>query len=465
LPRDDGDVFDALTLRNPRLVALSERPYRRVFLASFVSQTGDWFQITGRALLIFAITNSTTALGVIYFASYIPILLFSNYGGAMADRFDRRRILIVCQSIATAGAFAMGALAATHTATLANVTVISLALGTVVAISAPSQSALMPALVEREHLTSAIGLFSVTNSAARVAGPLLAGVLSPIVGISWLFYINGVSFFFVIAAWVVTRVPRQPPVEEHSTWRAVAAGVRFARRTPPVAVAMATMVVLGGLGLLYLGLVAAWATDVLAGGSHDAGSRAYGFTQAAIGVGAVGGALVVARAHRREGRTLVVLFAGFGAALVGLSLVDTVAAAVVGCAFLGFFQFATATQCLAMIQTHAPEEMRGRLMALFTIAYVGIYPITGLAAGAIANVVGVPPLFAFGGISCLIFAVPLWRWARVLDEPTGWLVPEAVETDVAEATIVFEAEEIAAAGEVPLDLARRVPREPTGPKP
>lgn len=186
--------------------ALRDRAFRRIFAASFASQTGDWFQITGRALLVYQITGSAAALGVIYVASFVPMLLLTNVGGLIADRFDRRRVMITCQVLAMLGALAMAGLAASDTATLLNVSVISVFLGVVMAVTAPANSALLPMIVEPEHLSSAISLNSSVNSAARVIGPLLAGLLLPLVGLTWLFLLNAVSFLFVIGAWSITRL-------------------------------------------------------------------------------------------------------------------------------------------------------------------------------------------------------------------------------------------------------------------
>lgn len=340
--------------------ALRDTAFRRIFAASFVSQTGDWFQITGRALLVYQITGSAAALGVVYVASFAPMLLFTNVGGLIADRYDRRRVMITCQVLAMLGALAMAALAATDTATLLNVSVISVFLGLVMAVNAPANSALLPMIVEPEHLTSAISLNSSVNSGARVLGPLLAGLLLPLVGLTWLFLLNAVSFLFVIGAWAITRLARQERMSEHGAFAALRSSLRIARDVRPIRVALITAAVVGGVGQIYQPLAAAWATDTLADGAHAAGSRAYGLTQAAIGVGAVVGALLVARHHRRRGRTLWWTAAGTGLSLTALGLAGSLVPAAVVCAVMGLFQYGAMALCATTIQHRGAAAVRGR---------------------------------------------------------------------------------------------------------
>ena len=427
--------------------ALRDPAFRRIFAASFVSQTGDWFQITGRALLVYQITGSAAALGVIYVASFVPVLVLTNFGGVIADRFDRRRLMIACQVLATLGALAMAGLAATDTATLLNVAMISVFLGIVMALTAPANSALLPMIVEPEHLSSAISLNSSMNSAARVIGPLLAGLMLPLVGLTWLFLFNAVSFLFVIVAWVATRLGAQAKASEHGTMAAVRASLRIARDVRPIRVALVTAAVVGGIGQIYQPLAAAWATDTLANGAHSAGSEAYGLTQAAIGIGAVVGALLVARHHERRGRTLWWTAAGTGVALTALGLVDSLLPAIVVCAVMGLFQYGAMALCASTIQQHVADEMRGRVMALYLISFVGFYPILGVLGGLVANQTGVPPLYVAAGVAILLYLIPLARWQSAIDvAPT---VPHH-RIDEAGAETAFAVEEITAATESPI---------------
>jgi MFS family permease len=428
--------------------ALRDRAFRRIFVASFVSQTGDWFQITGRALLVYQITGSAAALGVIYVASFVPMLLLTNVGGVIADRFDRRRIMIVCQILAMLGALAMAALAASDTATLLNVSAISVFLGIVMAVTAPANSALLPMIVEPEHLTSAISLNSSMNSAARVVGPLLAGLLLPLVGLTWIFLLNAASFLFVILAWLVTRLARQMRASEHGAMAAMRASLRIARDVRPIRVALVTAAVVGGIGQIYQPLAAAWATDTLADGAKAAGSQAYGLTQAAIGVGAVVGALLVARHHERRGRTLWLTAAGTGVSLTVLGLVGSLVPAMVVCVVMGLFQYGAMALCATTIQQHVADEMRGRVMSLYVITFVGFYPILGVLGGLVANQTGVPPLFVAAGIACLLYLIPLARWAPAIDAPPTAVPRYTIDESGAEAA--FAVEELAAATESPV---------------
>jgi MFS family permease len=428
--------------------ALRDHAFRRIFAASFVSQTGDWFQITGRALLVYQITGSAAALGVIYVASFVPMLLLTNVGGVIADRFDRRRIMIVCQVLSMLGALAMAALAASDTATLLNVSAISVFLGVVMAVTAPANSALLPMIVEPEHLTSAISLNSSVNSAARVVGPLLAGLMLPLVGLTWLFLLNAASFLFVIVAWALTRIVQRSRASEHGAMAAMRASLRIARDVRPIRVALVTAAVVGGIGQIYQPLAAAWATDTLADGAKSAGSQAYGLTQAAIGIGAVAGALLVARHHEQRGRTLWLTAAGTGVSLTVLGLVGWLVPAIVVCVVMGLFQYGAMALCATTIQQHVADELRGRVMSLYVITFVGFYPILGVLGGLVANQTGVPPLFVAAGVAILLYLVPLARWAPAIDTPPT-AVPHYL-IDESEAEAAFAVEELTAATESPV---------------
>lgn len=431
--------------------ALRDRAFRRIFLASFVSQTGDWFQITGRALLVYRITGSAAALGVIYVASFVPMLLLTNLGGVVADRFDRRRIMITCQVLAMLGAVAMAGLAASGTATLLNVSVLSVFLGIVMAVNAPANSALLPMIVGPGHLTSAISLNSSVNSAARVIGPLLAGLLLPVVGLTWLFLINAVSFLFVIVAWLVTKLGDQARASEHGAVAAFTAALRIVRDVRPIRIALVSAAVVGGIGQIYQPLAAAWATDALADGAKAAGSRAYGLTQAAIGVGAVIGALLVARHHTHRGRTLWITTAGTGVCLTLLGLVGSLAPAVVVCAVMGLFQYGAMAVCATTVQQHVADEMRGRVMSIYVLTFVGFYPVLGLLGGLVANQTGVPPLFVAAGITILVYLVPLARWRAAFDLPPAVPHHYSISTfDEHDAEAAFAVEDLTAATELPL---------------
>jgi MFS family permease len=409
--------------------ALGHRAFRRVWFAGIVDQTGTWLQITGRAWLIYHVTGSTTALGTIYFLSYLPQLLFSQFGGVVADRFDRRKVLLTGTTLSGLGAVAIGALAATDTASLANVGALSVVIGIVQTLTMPAQLALVPSLVPRADLASAVSLQSATQASTRVVGPLLAGALIPLVGVAWLFWLNAISFVAVIGVWWVTRVARQPAMQETRPFKAIAEGFRWVRVTPPARVLVITTLVAGGIGNTFQPLAVAFCTKILAHGDDHVGATYYGLFQAAIGVGAgfgVGYFTGVLRKAPR--RAVVVASVGTGLAELALAGAHWVALAIAVAFAIGVFQVALTTLTLTLIQYLAPEELRGRVVSIHSIAWVGPLPIASLLAGWLGSTIGLPwTLAIFGGIPTL-YCLTFVRSARHLPQrPLDAPDPETIQ--------------------------------------
>ena len=373
--------------------------------------TGTWLQITGRAFLVYQVTGSKKALGVIYFVSYIPNLLLAPFAGVIADRFDRRRQLVLTQALLAAGAVAMGVLAHTGTATLLNVGGISLAMGIVQVAAGPVSQAVMPSLVPTEDLSSAITLSSASQSATRVFGPLLAGLLIPAVGVAWAFYGSGIAASLLVVVWARTPLPPVEAASGEGPLAAIRSGLRFARRTPRIRHPLVIVTFMSAVGLVYQPLTVALATDVLADGDSSRGAGYYGILQAGVGVGSVIGILAFSgMGGRRPGRALLASSAGFGVvlALLGLSSSTvTVVAAMVG---IGAFHFASATLALDVLQHSTTEAFRGRIMSLYSMAWVGLFPFTSIIGGFLADSVGLRATLSGAGVLCTLFALSYVRW-------------------------------------------------------
>jgi MFS family permease len=374
--------------------------------------TGNWLQITGRAYLVYDITGSKAALGVIYFLSYIPNLFLAPFAGVLADRFDRRRLMVLTQTLLAAGAFVMGALAHSETATVFNVGAVSFLMGIVQVLVSPVTQAVVPSLVPTEDLSSAITLSSASQSATRVLGPLLAGVLIPAVGVAWAFYGNAIAATLLVVLWARTHLPAQdvPPSEGPLT--AIRAGVQFVRRTPRIRHPLVIVAFMSAVGLVYQPLTVALATDILAGGDSSRGAGYYGLLQAGVGVGSVLGILGFSgMGSRTPGKALLLTSAGFGLVLTLLGFASstvTVLAAMVG---IGAFHFASATLALDVLQHATPDVFRGRVMALYSMAWVGLFPFTSIAGGFLADAVGLRATLSGAGVLCAVFALLYVRLA------------------------------------------------------
>ena len=405
-------------MRRPAVPAALRVPlFRRIWLAGFVSTIGDWMQIVGRGFLVYDITGSKSALGLVYFASYIPQLLLTPFGGVFADRLDRRRTLLGGQVAQTVLAVALGLLAGTGEATLTGVVLISLAAGTVQTMTMPAQMALTPSLVPPDVLPSAMSLGMTTNNLSRVVGPGLAGLLIRNYGVEWVFHVNALSFLAVIAAWLITRVPALPERLQQTTLAAMAEGWRHVRSTPALMLPIALVGVLAAIGLSYQTLGIAYVTDVLARGNDALGARYYGTFQAVVGFGGIVGiASLAPRGRRAPGSTLILTAVGFSLGLVALGFVRRPLLAFALCFVIGIFHFANSNLVLTLVQRAAPDPMRGRVMSILLVAWIGIFPITSLFIGTIATRTSIKAVFVGAGLICLAASLIAARWRHVVGE-------------------------------------------------
>jgi MFS family permease len=405
--------------------ALHVRPFRRVWGANFVSFAGNWLQITARAVLIYDLTGSTAALGFVYFLSYLPQLVLSTPAGVLADRLDRRHLLIVGHTAMAALSVAMGLLAATGSANVWNVGVVSVCVGVLQTITMPTMQAVVPSLVPSERLNSAVSLNAATVAATRVIGPMIAGVLIPFVGVKWLFFGNALCYLPVIAVWFVTVLPPQVAVARAGMVEAVVEAVGYVRRTPTLKVALLVTFVIVGLGSIYQPLAVAFCTGVLAGGDNDLGATYYGMFQSALGIGSFIGIMgVTDLASRRTARAVTVTAIGFGVSLGLLSLTEVPAIAIAIAGAVGLFQFCTNALCLTVLQHHAPAGMEGRILSLYTLAFVGTMPVLGLVGGQVAEAIGTAETFLAVAIGALLFTVALaLRWSRFLPQGDAAVAP------------------------------------------
>ncbi|HEX5614704.1 MAG TPA: MFS transporter [Acidimicrobiia bacterium] len=415
-----GRVSSRLAERFPLLAAFAFPTYRRVWTASFVSQLGDWMQIYGRGVLALELTGKASAVGVIYFATYLPQLLLSFWSGVVADRFDRRRVMLLSLGGQAAGAAVIAALVASDTATLLNVAVVSFVQGFFFVLMIPAGQALLPALVPPSALHSAISFGTATNSVTRVGGPLLGAAITVVLGLDWVFFVNALTFLGIIGVWWTTVVPRQPPLVEHRNRDAIGAALRLVRSTPAIWVPIAIATFLSSIGILYQPLSIVFSTEVLANGDEALGQTRNGLFQAAIGIGAAVGIVGLADlGRRRPAFTLWASGIAFGLFLALLGWNEIVPVALVLAFVVGACQFGNMTLAMTIVQHEVPDAMRGRVMSVMMLGLIGFVPIVSLAGGALADAVGVGTVIFVTGVACFAFSVVTLGWRRHIPTELG----------------------------------------------
>ena len=368
------------------LQPLAHRDFALFWSGALVSNVGTWLQNVAMSWLVLELTNSAFWVSMVTFCQFFPTLLFGLFGGLMADRLDRRRVLLVTQSIQMSLAFALAAVVWTGHASVATLLPIIGLSGVSMAFNAPSFQALIPDLIPQRLIMDAVSLNSTQWSMARVVGPALGGLALAAYGAGWAFFANGASFLAVIGALFMIRTQKHDPPTSTGA-RALFGGVRSARETPVIAKLLAVTAVVSLFGAPVLALLPVMARNVL--GLEAAG---FGGLFALFSIGAVAGAISTAMLVRQFGmrRTMVaalvclaVLIAGFGlsrslpvsaALLVGIGAVYTMSVS------------ATSTG----LQTSIPPRRRGRIMSLYMMAWGGLYPIGAVAAGYIAKHLGAP---------------------------------------------------------------------------
>jgi MFS family permease len=357
---------------------IRDRSFGPYFVGNACSASGTWFQNLAASLLIFRLTHSPLLLGVLNFSQFVPVLLLAPWAGAWADRHDRKRLLLVTQSAAVVLSASLGALALAGVATAPVVMAFAVGMGIVAAFSAPAQQALVTSLVPHRDLASAIALNSMTFNIARAAGPALAAAAIAAFGIPVAFFVNAVSYLVFIAALVLVH-PR--PQERHPHAR-LRESIGLLRRQPRL------------VWLLLVVLAAGFGSDPVnteapafahAFGRHDTFA---GLLIGAFGAGAVIAAVLTA-GHEGSPRRTVATLGVLAAGVAGFALAPWLALAFPLLLVAGFGYLASNTRATAQLQLEVHESQRGRIMALWSIAFLGLRPVASLADGAIAGAAGV----------------------------------------------------------------------------
>jgi MFS family permease len=388
--------------------ALRHRNLRLFFAGQIISLVGTWMRSVARSWLVYRLTGSSVLLGLVGFAGQVPVFLLAPVGGAFADRHNRHRLVIATQAASMILSFVLAALTLTGVIRVWHIMVLAVLLGVVNAFDIPTRQAFIVELVGREDLLNAIALNSSMVNLARVIGPAIAGLLVAIIGEGWVFFADGASYIAVIAGLLLmTITPRVREGARRSALSEVAEGFRFAAQTRPIRMLLLLLGLASLVGMPYAVLMPIVAEDVL-----HSGARGLGILMGAAGIGALSGALALAsrRSVRGLERWVAAAAFGFGAALVAFTFSRTLWLSMLLLVPVGFAMMLQMASSNTLIQTMVPDRLRGRVMSVYSMMFMGMAPFGALIAGAVAERLGAPRTIAAGGVICMIgAAVFFWR--------------------------------------------------------
>jgi MFS family permease len=389
--------------------ALRNNPnYRRYWLGQLTSNMGTWVQTVAQGWLVYQLTSSPFMLGVVGFVQMAPVFLFSLYGGVMADRIERRRLMVWTQTGMMICAFALAMLTLGGVVTIEHVLLFAFLSGSINAFNTPVRQSIVSDLVRKEDLKNAIAINSTQFQLSAFLGPALAGLTIALVGVGWCFFFKAISNLAVLWTLVTIHLPPLPPRRKVSALNSIREAFSYIRGQP---MAMALLVVAAIPSLFarpYQTMLPAFAEDVL-----QAGPTGLGILQSAAGLGAVCGSLAIASVpdKRKSGAILLGAVFALGAALGAFGLSSTFTVSVVTLFVVGFAQMAYGALNQTFLQHMVPDEMRGRVLSVLTLATFGMQPFGSMQSGTLAALLGPQLALALGGCVCALSAlVILSRW-------------------------------------------------------
>jgi MFS family permease len=383
--------------------ALRHRNFQLFFGGQLISLVGTWMQTVAQAWLVYRLTGSAVQLGLIGFAGQIPVFLMAPVGGAVADRISRHKIVIATQVSSMILAFALAFLTLAHLVLVWHIFLLAALLGVVNSFDIPARQAFIVEMVGRDDLLNAIALNSSMFNGARIIGPAVAGLTVAAVGEGWCFFANAVSYLAVIAGLLMMKVPRAAPAPRAASAVAdIVEGFRFCYRTLPILALLLLLGVVSLVGLPYTILMPIFADRIL-----HAGATGLGILMGASGVGAMFGALMLAarRGIHGLGNWVAYSAAAFGASLIVFSFSRSLWLSAALLVPVGFAMMVEMAASNTLIQAMVPDRLRGRVMAVYSMMFMGMAPLGALLAGVIAEGLGAPWTVAIGGAVCILAAV------------------------------------------------------------
>ena len=381
--------------------SLQVRNYRVYWIGMFVSLIGTWIQQVAQSWLVFELTNSAFLLGLVGFLSSIPIFLLSLFGGVLADRLNKRNILILTQTVFMLLAFVLAVLTQNKLITPSQIMVIALLNGIVMAFDAPARQSMVVELVGKTHLFNAIALNSVSFNSSRVIGPAIAGILVATIGMSGCFYINGISFLAVIIAlWTISIKRETADIKSKGAFHDLKEGLVYIKGNRLIVALISFVAVASLFGVAHIILMPIFANDIL-----KVGVKGLGVLMSASGCGALIGALILAKLgdFKFKGKLLSGSTILFSFALIIFSLSKIYWVSLAAMFFVGGTSVTSIALINTLLQMRTEDKFRGRVMSVFMITFAGFMPFGNLLAGTLAQVMGVSFAVFSGGLICAAF--------------------------------------------------------------
>jgi MFS family permease len=395
-----------LRLRPAQMVSsLRRRNYRLFFFGQLVSVAGTWMQTVAQSFVVLDLTHSGTQLGLTSAARFLPMFLFGPIGGVFADRMDRKRVLYLTQSLSALLAAVFAVTVATHSIRLWIVYVLAIALGFVNVFDNPARQSFISEMVPAQDLPNAVTLNSVAMNMARVFGAALGGVIAAAIGLALCFTCNALSFAAVLVSLAAMRTSELFPAKRVTRQKGqVRQGLHYVRSTPELLIPLVMIAVIGTLAWEFQVSLPLMASKVFHGGAAS-----YGVMASVMGGGAVVGGLISAARSRPRARALCLAAVGWGIAILAAAVAPSMALELAALVFVGYGSITFNALAKTTLQLAARPEMRGRVMALWALAWLGSTPIGGPIVGWAGQATGARWALVIGGVAtlaCGVLALP-----------------------------------------------------------
>ena len=397
----EGSTFRSLHVRN----------FRLFFVGQLISQVGNWLTLVAQTLLILKLTNSGLAVGFLAACQFLPVLLFGVWTGLVADRADKRKLLLIVQTFAMFQSFALAGLAFMHRPPIAALYVIALAGGFATAFDNPTRRAFVVEMVPHDHVQNAVSMNSALMTGARIVGPALAGLLISTVGYGWAFTTDGLSYLAVLAGlWMMRPAELHRAAPTPRSKGQIREGLRYARSVPDLWVPLVMMTIVGTLAFNFTVVMPLFVKRTLHG-TDTTYTLLYSF----VSVGSLASALYTARRKEATVRNVTIGAGAFGVALLAFAASPSLPLAFPFALGVGFTSILFMTASTAIVQLRADPAMRGRVLALQAIVFLGTTPIGGPLLGWVCEQWGARVGFAVGGVGGLCAAA--WGYLATRPHP------------------------------------------------